>query len=521
MGARAYVQRVTNHAPNPPPPAYPAPSSPPRYPTAPTPHQVASDDWITRQFRARQPASAAPATALVLCLIAALFAAVLLPDGMGGLGVSLFAVLAVAGLMIGAALRTQALIILGVTCCLAVVMMFRESGLLRLGLTALVAGTLLVAAIVAKRGSLFDVSIVQSTLGVLGSCIHALLTPAWLFLGSRAATSTRRTINAAVIARIGLLTLPVLVLIAALLSSADAFFASLFAPDVTSLIVWGFFFTAGGLVFAALLRTATVGMASTSVTRCLRVSRLEVAITLGGIALLLAAFVVIQILSEMATGRDSLAARGISYADYARSGYIQLLVVVGLVTVILASFDRLGRDSDGRTFTFQRVLAAVIVALAMAVVGVALRRLALYCEAYGLTMLRLACVAGAVWFAIVLMMLAARLLGIGETRNWLPGATGLALVAVTLTFAVINPQRVVVEYDLDRAATIPLDLRYLTSLSSDAVPTLVTRLGQLSPPESDYVLGRLCPRYSTPVSWTQINLSHVSAQRALDGVCPR
>lgn len=512
---------MTNHAPTPPPPAHPVQSAPPRYPTTPAPRYVANDDWITRQFRIRLPASAAPGTVLVLCLIVGLCAAVLLPDGLGGLGLSLFVVLAVAGLIIGAALGTQALMILGVTSGLAVALVFRESGLLRLGLAALVAGTFLVAAIVARRGSIFDVSIVRATLGVIGSCIHALLTPAWLFQGCREPIPTRRSISAAVIARIGLLTLPVLVLIAALLSSADAFFASLFAPDLESLFVWGFFFTVGGLMFAAVLRTATVGISPVSAADSMRVSRLETAITLGGIALLLAAFVGIQIFSELATGRDSLSARGISYADYARSGYIQLLIVVGLVTVVLASFDRLARGVGGRRFVFQRVLSAVIVALTLAVVGVALRRLALYCEAYGLTMLRLACVAGAVWFVVALLMVAARLLGIGETRNWLPGATGLALVAITLSFSAINPQQIVVEYNLDRATTISLDLKYLTSLSSDAVPALVAALPQLNPTDSTYVKTRLCKRYSEPTSWTQINLSRINAQHALEGVCPQ
>lgn len=508
---------VTKPSPEPSAPQTPYPAPPPQQ----GPARPRREDWVGRRISAQSPTSAAARTPLLITITLAACAAVLLPNGLGGLGLTAFVLLVIVGLIRGGVHRPQALAVLGAAGVLALTLLARESGWLRLGLTGLVIGCLVTATLIARHGSIFDSSFGRAVAGLVDCCLNALLAPVWLIRGTHSGLREGPARNPAALARILLVIVPVILLVTALLASADEFFASLLLWDIDSLILAGFYFIAGGLIFASLLRTATVRQTASGAQRLVRVTRAEATIALGGIAIVLAAFVAVQIFAEMAAGQKSLSGRGISAPDLARTGYIQLLIAAAVVVAVVVTFDRIGRRADGERFGINRALSLIIVALSLCVAGVAVKRLSLYCDEFGLTMLRVACVAGAVWIVMVLLMLAVNTLGFGRRRNWLPGAAAIALVVVTLGLATINPQRAVVEYNLAHSANVPLDLKYLTSMSSDAVPSLVAALPTLSASDAEYVKRRLCRRYVKPVSWTKLNLSRVRAEQALEPVCPR
>jgi hypothetical protein len=120
-----------------------------------------------------------------------------------------------------------------------------------------------------------------------------------------------------------------------------------------------------------------------------------------------------------------------------------------------------------------RGLGAAVPALALGLVVVSLRRLALYDHAFGLTMLRLWVVGAAVWMGLVLVMTAGRNLAPATGPSWLVAGAGVAAVVLVLAADVADAEAFVARHNIERARDgAELDLRYLAGLSDDAVPAI-------------------------------------------------
>jgi hypothetical protein len=178
---------------------------------------------------------------------------------------------------------------------------------------------------------------------------------------------------------------------------------------------------------------------------------------------------------------NTLRAAGVTYSEYARSGFFQLLWVAGITLVLLVIFSRitaLNQPSSRRAFV---TLSEVAIVLTLLVVAVASMRLSLYESAYGFTMLRLYSHLFAGWTAVVFLLLAADLGGILRRRRWFVGATAITALSLLMALNVANPEAVVARLNIDHAATTgKLDPQYLAELSGDAVPTLLESRSQLS-----------------------------------------
>lgn len=92
-------------------------------------------------------------------------------------------------------------------------------------------------------------------------------------------------------------------------------------------------------------------------------------------------------------------------------------------------------------------------------------------------------VAAALWLGSVLVLMALRNLGVGGRREWLlAGALASALVVLAVA-DLIGPEAFIVRHDLARADQgAEVDLIYLTGLSDDAVPELVSAIAASEDP---------------------------------------
>ena len=114
-----------------------------------------------------------------------------------------------------------------------------------------------------------------------------------------------------------------------------------------------------------------------------------------------------------------------------------------------------------------RGLGTTVPSLALGLVAVSLRRMALYDQAFGLTMLRLWVVGAAVWMGSVFVMTAVRNAGVPGGRNWLVAGAGASAVALVLAADVGNPEAFVARHNLARADQgAELDVGYLVGLST-------------------------------------------------------
>ena len=214
-----------------------------------------------------------------------------------------------------------------------------------------------------------------------------------------------------------------------LLASADMAFAKILdelapsfdLPAVRVIVIAAFVMLGGALLFVAV---APFRPRRVEVRRTL--GRAEWALPLGALVVVLGAFVLLQLATLFAGDRHVLDTAGLTYAEYARSGFAQLIVVAALTLAVIAAAGRWARDGG----TLLRVLLAALCLLTLVVLASALDY-GLYEEAYGFTRLRFAARAAILlWLgALFVLVLVAR------GAHWLPRAvltvTLASVVAVT------------------------------------------------------------------------------------------
>ena len=162
---------------------------------------------------------------------------------------------------------------------------------------------------------------------------------------------------------------------------------------------------------------------------------------------------------------------GLTYAEYARGGFWQLLAVSALTLLVIAGAARRAPRATRADRLLVRVLLGTLTALSLVVVASALYRMQVYTDAYGATRLRLAVATVELWLGLLFV-----LVGVAVVRlraDWLPRLVLGTAVLALLGLALVNPDRVIAERNVDRyRQTGRLDVGYLAGLSADAVPAL-------------------------------------------------
>ena len=197
-------------------------------------------------------------------------------------------------------------------------------------------------------------------------------------------------------------------------------------------------------------------------------------------------FVAVQV-SVLLGGDDYvLRTAGLTYAEHARSGFGQLVVVTLLTLAVVAAAVRWAPRETAGQRRLLRVLLGALCLLALAVVVSALHRLHLYEEAFGFTRLRLFMNVFEGWLGLLLVLVL--LAGVRLRATWLPGAVVATAAAALLGLAAINADGFVADRNVARfEATGKLDTAYLQGLSADAVPAI----DRLPEPLRSCVLGGL------------------------------
>jgi hypothetical protein len=391
-------------------------------------------------------------------------------------------------------------------------------------------GLLVLGASFASGGTVLDLSIPSALGRALHAIAHGVAAPPFL---AAPLDRIRRRLHAgrsghvqwrAVLRGVGL-AVPVLLVLGLLLASADAVFASIFRLDVdvdpATIVFHAALLLVGAWGMAGLLRLASAEPAARSRGTSWRLGSLEATIVLGSVVALFATFAGAQLVALSGGGRRVIETAGLTYADYARSGFFQLLWVAGLTLCLLlavrAATD-LGTGGARRRFV---ALSEIVVVLTLLIVVVAVRRMHLYEQAYGLTMLRLYVELFTLWIGAVFVMLGLSLAGAWARRAWLVPAAVAAALVLLLGLNVANPEAIVVRHNVAHAErTGRFDPAYLAELSEDAVPTLVGELPRLAGTDRAEVLRRLCPpellRFK---GWAAYNVSLDVAYEKLVAAC--
>jgi Domain of unknown function (DUF4153) len=232
-------------------------------------------------------------------------------------------------------------------------------------------------------------------------------------------------------------------------------------------------------------------------------------------------------------GADTLARTGMTYSEYARRGFFELVTVATLVLGLILVFDWLVRFADRKARLMISWLHGLLILLTLIVLASALIRMRLYQVEFGLTQLRFYTTAFMAWLASVLIWTVATVLppslpyGAGR-RRFAFGAL-VAVLALVVFLDLANPDSWIARVNLDRAATgvgQPLDAAYLTNeLSLDAVSANVEGLARVSDLKlrTELACGlkaqaKDLETMAQRLTWRGSNLGITSARRALESV---
>ena len=183
---------------------------------------------------------------------------------------------------------------------------------------------------------------------------------------------------------------------------------------------------------------------------------------------------------------------GLTYAEYAREGFAQLMVVAALTLGVIALARR-----DDRAL---RLLLGLLCALTLVVLASALKRLGLYEEAFGFTRLRLLAHGGILWLGgLFVLVLAA---GVLRDAPLAPARDGRAVGRVRARLRAVEPRRA--DRRAQRRALRARRARSTSptsrELSPDATPVLVRLPGTVDydPPPWKPARGRRRARRGEP-----------------------
>lgn len=251
-----------------------------------------------------------------------------------------------------------------------------------------------------------------------------------------------------------------------------------------------------------------------------RFERLEWSVALGLLNALFGAFVILQIAVLFGGRAHVVETAGLTYAEYARTGFFQLVAVAFLVLMVLAATVVWVRPADRSEHLLLRSLQGLLCVLTLVILASALRRLDLYQDVFGLTRLRVSVQATILWLGAVFALILVA--GINQGK-WLPRAVLYVSAASFLIFAVSNPEARIAEQNVERfERTSRIDLHYLSTLSADAVPALA----QLPAAERTCVLSLVDARVPDTESWVSFNSSRsagrpiLEANHAVPSYCP-
>ncbi len=355
------------------------------------------------------------------------------------------------------------------------------------------------------------------TMSLLAPVIAAMRALPWVARGMR--TGPRRLMRAgAAVLSAGL----VLLVFVPLLAAADAAFSQVVdavTPEIAvdSVVRWIFLFAFGTAAAAGafFLLVAPPPEPYGADPRPTRLRLLDWALPTGVLVAVLALFVGVQFVVLFGSDDYVLRTTGLTYAEYARSGFWQLLAVTALALGMLALGSRWAPARTPAERIAKRGLLAALALLTLVVVASAINRMWLYQQAYGFTVLRLLVLTCELWLG------AGFLLALVAVLRLRPGGLSRPMVAVgmlaLLGLAVLDAERFIAAHNVARwSETGKLDTSYLGHLSADAVPALI----DLPPAVRDCILVDIGDGLATPDDGRSTNVAREAARAELDRLQP-
>lgn len=187
---------------------------------------------------------------------------------------------------------------------------------------------------------------------------------------------------------------------------------------------------------------------------------------LSALNLLFLGFIVFQFVYFFG-GKEIVESYGLTYASYAREGFFQLFTVSAFVFAIIYGIGYLTHFKSIAV----RLLSAALILQSWVVIASAMKRLTLYIDAYGMSVLRFWAFTGLIFAAIGLLVLVFWIIAKASFES-LTKVLALGFLYAFSAVFLINYESVIVRWNANRSATelVEPDYFFPLQLSTDALP---------------------------------------------------
>lgn len=256
---------------------------------------------------------------------------------------------------------------------------------------------------------------------------------------------------------------------------------------------------------------------------------IESSIVLGSVGLLFLVFIVIQFFylfgaKEYVWGIE----RYITYSEYAKKGFGELIAVSIISFFLIYAIDKFGkRENLGQKKLF-KILSSALVFEIFVIMASAFSRLSLYVDGYGYTFSRLLAFAFLIGLGLIFLIFLCKILLEKKESLFFYSAFWL-IILFFIGINILNPDAFIARENIKRYVQKNqqwegLDVRYLTRLSDDAVPEIVkifnTNIDEGIKAKMSFELSsRYNPPYNAPCSWVGPNqCKWISLQEQLEKI---
>ena len=216
---------------------------------------------------------------------------------------------------------------------------------------------------------------------------------------------------------------------------------------------------------------------------------------------------------------SSLLPEGVSYAEYARQGFFELILVTLINVSILTGVINLTKTENPISNIILKIMNSCLVACTMIMLLSAHFRMSLYEQEYGYTYLRVFTHA---FMIFIFAILIATLIKVWKENIYLLKSYIVIAIIACLAINYFNVDAFIAKNNIrryEKDKTKAIDTYYLSNLSNDAVPYMIKFLDNKNEEvasEIKYVLKNRKSGLKSKRSWQSFNLSDYRAKKILD-----
>lgn len=269
------------------------------------------------------------------------------------------------------------------------------------------------------------------------------------------------------------------------------------------------------IFFPKQVRVSEQSMETTPANRSI-----EVLVFLGLISALFLVFIIFQV-TYLFGGQTNIVNAGFTYAEYARHGFFELLVVAILSLLILLASEKYSGAESRRDKLFM-IPALILIAEVGIVIVSAFKRLSLYIDAYGMTLLRFY-VAGFIILLSALFILLAVKFIMSKREQFFSFGALLAVAGFLIAVDLVNPDAFIIKANINQYnRTGKFDVSYMRELSADAEPWKIELYNRLQGEDKqdlqELLLDEKNKLQKNSQNWQSINLARTKALKLLQEV---